>query len=99
MNKEIIDKLDEITKIINNDKELNEYKKIKNDILNDKDLLDKINKLKSMDSFNKEYVNLKKEILSNKNYSRYIELENRLFFDIKDINSELNNLLEKRGCN
>ena len=99
MNKEIIDKLDEITKLIENDKELKEYKKIKRNILNDKELLNKIDKLKSIDSFDKNYVDLKREILSNKNFSRYIELEKKLYFDIKDINNELNDLLEKRGCN
>ena len=98
MNKEIIDKLDEITNIIKEDKELNEYKLLKEKILNNKELLDKIDKLKSIDNYDKEYVELKREILSNKEYSRYIELEKKLFFDIKDINNELNGLLEKRGC-
>ena len=41
---------------------------------------------------------LKKEILLNKDYSRYLELEKKLFFDIKDINNKLNCLLEKSGC-
>jgi hypothetical protein len=98
MKKEIIDKLDEITKLIDNDKELIEYKKIKEKILKDEELLNKISKLKTIDSYSDEYVRLKKEILANKNYLKYIELEKKLFFDIKDLNNELNKLLEKRGC-
>lgn len=98
MNEEIINKLDEITNIISNDKELNELKKLKDKILNNKELLDEINKLKNMNEYSDDYIQLKKEILSNKDYKRYTELENKLFFDIKDINIKLNELIEKRGC-
>ena len=98
MNEEIINKLDEITNIISNDKELNELKKLKDKILNNKELLDMINKLKNMNEYSDDYIQLKKEILSNKDYKRYTELENKLFFDIKDINIKLNELIEKRGC-
>lgn len=99
MNIEIINKLDEITNIIDNDKDINEYKKLKEEILNDKELLNKIEKLKKIDKYDDNYLLLKKEILSNKKYKRYIELENNLFFDIKDINKKLNSLKEKSECN
>lgn len=98
MNIEIIDKLNEITKIIDNDKELIKYKKLKEEILNDQELLDKIKKLKEIDSYGKEYLDLKSSILSNEKYNEYIKLENKLFFDIKDINMKLNELVEKSGC-
>ena len=98
MNKEIIEKLDEITNIIDNDKDIKEYKELEKRILNNKELLKKINKLKSINSYGNDYIELKKEILSNKDYSRYLELEKKLFFDIKDINNKLNCLLEKSGC-
>ena len=98
MNIEIIDKLNEITKIIDNDKELIKYKKLKEEILNDQELLDKIKKLKEIDSYDKEYLDLKSSILSNEKYNEYIKLENKLFFDIKDINMKLNELVEKSGC-
>ena len=98
MNIEIINKLDEITNIIDNDKDINEYKKLKEEILNDKELLNKIEKLKKIDKYDDNYLLLKKEILSNKKYKRYIELENNLFFDIKDINKKLNSLKEKSEC-
>ena len=98
MNKEIIEKLDEITNIIDNDKDIKEYKELEKRILNNKELLKKIDKLKSINSYGNDYIELKKEILSNKDYSRYLELEKKLFFDIKDINNKLNCLLEKSGC-
>ena len=98
MNKEIIEKLDEITNIIDNDKDIKEYKELEKRILNNKELLKKIDKLKSINSYGNDYIELKKEILLNKDYSRYLELEKKLFFDIKDINNRLNCLLEKSGC-
>lgn len=99
MNKEIIDKLDEITYIIENDKDLIELKKIKKEILNDKEFVKKIEELKKISDYDNDYLSKKKEILSNEKYKRYIELENKLFFDIKDINKKLNTLVEKSGCN
>ena len=99
MNEEIINKLDEITNIIENDKDIIEYKNLRKEILNDKDLLDKISKLKEIDSYNKAYLELKKSILSNERYKKYVSLEKELFYIIKDINIKLNSLIEKRGCN
>ena len=63
MNKEIIEKLDEITNIINNDKDIKEYKELEKRILNNKELLKKIDKLKSINSYCNDYIELKKEIL------------------------------------
>ncbi len=99
MNKEIIDKLDEITSIIKNDKELIEYHDLEEELLNDNELIEKIDNLKRMDKYNDDYLSLKKEILSNKKYKRYTELEKKIYFDIKDINNKLSCLKEKSGCN
>ena len=99
MNEEIINKLDEITNLIENDKDIIEYKKLKKEILNDKELLDKISRLKEIDSYSKEYLDLKNSILSDNRYKRYIYLEKELFYIIKDINIKLNSLKEKRSCN
>ena len=98
MNEEIIKKIDEITKIISNDKELLELKKLKEDLINDKELLNKINELKQIDNYSEDYIKRKKEILSNEKYQRYVNLENKLYFEIKEINNKLNSLTEKRGC-
>ncbi len=99
MNEEIINKLDEITNIIESDKEIKEYKELKEELLNNQELLDKINKLKQMDKYDNNYLDLKKEILSNKVFERFTYLEKELFYDIKDINNKLQTLTEKRGCN
>ena len=99
MNEEIINKLDEITNLIKNDKDIIEYKKLKKEILNDKELLDKISKLKEIDSYSKEYLDLKNSILSDNRYKKYVYLEKELFYIIKDINIKLNSLKEKRSCN
>ena len=95
---ETINKLNEITNIIKSDKELIKYKKLRNDLLNDYNLLEKINKLKKIDIYGNKYLELKNEILSNKKYKNYIELEKKIYFDIKDINNRLNSLIEKSGC-
>ena len=99
MNEEIINKLDEITSIIESDKEIKEYKKLKKDLLNNQELLDKISKLKQMDKYDNNYIELKKEILSDKVFERFTHLDKELFYDIKDINNKLQTLIEKRGCN
>ena len=99
MNEEIINKLDEITNLIENDKDIIEYKKLKKEILNDKELLDKISKLKEIASYSKEYLDLKNSILSDNRYKKYVYLEKELFYIIKDINIKLNSLKEKRSCN
>ncbi len=94
----IIDKLDEITDLIENDKKLIELKELENIINNNKELLRKIESLKKIDKYDSNYVELKKEILSNKDYKRYIELGYDLMIFIKQINKELNKLVEKSGC-
>ena len=99
MNEEIINKLDEITSIIESDKEIKEYKELKKELLNNQELLDKINRLKQMDKYDNNYLELKKEILSNKIFERFTHLEKELFYDIKDISNKLQTLTEKRGCN
>lgn len=99
MTEEIISKLDEITSIIRNDSDINDYKSLKKELLSDKSLIEKISKLKNIDSYNKEYIELKNSILANEKYKKYISLEKELFYTIKDINIKLNSLIEKRGCN
>lgn len=99
MNEEIIKKLDEITNIIKSDKEIKEYKELKESLLNNHELLDKINRLKQIDKYDSSYIELKKDILSNEIFKRYTYLEKELFYDIKDINNKLESLTEKKGCN
>lgn len=95
---EIIEKLDEIEEIINNDKEFNELKQLKEKILNNNELINKIDKLKKIDKYNSDYINLKKEILKNADYKRYVFLEKDLYLFIKKINEKLNSIKEKSCC-
>ncbi len=94
----IINKLDEITSLIDKDDDLIELKRLENNISNNKELLNKISNLKEIDKFDSRYVELKKEILNDKDYKKYTKLEYDLMIFIKQINRELNKLVEKSGC-
>ena len=98
MNKEVINKLDEITDIIKSDKELIEMKKLEKELTNDKELMKDINKLKEIPSYGEEYLELKEKILSNSKFKRYKELEKDLYLFTKDINKKLDCFKEKSGC-
>ena len=98
MNIEIINKLDEITNIIENDSDLKKMNELEKKILNNKDLLDEINKLKEYEKYDNDYLNIKNKILNNKEFKEYKELENDLYFVIQDINKKLNSLREKSDC-
>ena len=98
MNIEIINKLDEITSIIENDIDLLRIKELKKEILNNKDLMTKINTIKEMSTYNEEYLKLKKEILNNNNFEEFKKIENDTFLFIQSINKKLNSLREKSEC-
>ena len=98
MNVEIINKLDEITSIIDNDIENQELISLKKEIESNNDLISKIKKIKGIEKYNEEYLKLKKEILENETYSRYQHLENDLYIIAKEISSKLKKLEEKGGC-
>ncbi len=98
MNIEIINKLDEITSIIENDIDLLRMKELKKEILNNKGLMTKINTIKEMSTYNDEYLKLKKEILNNNNFEEFKKIENDTFLFIQSINKKLNSLREKSEC-
>lgn len=98
MNFEIIEKLDEIEKIIKSDIDLKRYKLLKEKIEKDDELINKIKRLKKIDKYDNTYLSLKKEILNNCDYKEYKTLENDMYLLIKEINSKLNSLKEKSGC-
>ena len=98
MNIEIINKLDEITSIIENDKENIELNELKDSILMDNDLLNKIKKVKEINEYSSEYVQLKKEVLNDERFKNYKEKEKDLNLIISQINSKLNSFREKSGC-
>lgn len=98
MNIEIINKLDEITSLIENDKENIRLNELKNMILNDNKLRLKIDKLKQIDEYGKEYLKIKKEILNNDVYKEYVDKEISLNYLIREINKKLNEFRETGGC-
>ena len=98
MNIELINKLDEITNIIENDKHLKKLKLLEKEIEKDKVLMSKIKAIKKIDKYSNEYLNIKKEILNNESFMEYKKIENDLFFIIQDINKKLNYMKEKGGC-
>lgn len=98
MNIEIINKLDEITNIIENDPDLKHMKELEKEILKDKELLNEIANLKEKETYDENYLELKNKILSNPNFREYKNIEQDLYFLIKEINKRLNSLREKSDC-
>lgn len=95
MNEEIINKLDEITEIIENDKENLKLSNLKKRIEQNKELYNQIIKVKEIDNYSSEYISLKEKILKNKDYKSYKEIENDLYFITKQMTKILNTLKEK----
>lgn len=94
MNREIIDKLDEITALIDESNLFKEYKRVEKIIEQDTSLLSKINLLKNENCYSEKYVNLKKEILNDNNFSYYKKLEKELYFLVQNINIKLKELVK-----
>ena len=91
MNNELILKLDEIIKDLNNTVETKRINELKSILLNDKDLLDDINSIKNSD-YSDTYVNKKKELLDNNNYKEYKELEEKFYYFSKEVSSILSSI-------
>ncbi len=98
MNIDIINRLDEITNLIENDEDLIKMKYLKKEILKDTDLIAKIEKIKTISNYDDNYLKLKKEINNNNNYKEFVRIENDTFLFIQSINKKLNCLREKREC-
>ena len=92
MNDELLEKLNDIGNDLNNSLEIKELIKIKNIIMNDKELLEKIKKLQNMDINDKEYMTLKKELFDNDNYKKYKELENKVYYFSLEASKKLKEL-------
>ena len=91
--------LDNLINLIKNDSRIIELKKLRVELFNDKTLLDKINKIQNTDNiYDSEIIKLKKELFDNKLYSRYVSLENELYFLTLEINQILNRLTDRKGC-
>ncbi len=99
MDIEIINKLDEITKIINEDKDLKRKRQLEKKIEENKDLMNKINEIKKMSTYDPNYLKKKEEVINNKDFKEYKELEKEEYLLILEINKRLNSLKEKSECN
>ncbi|MBO5375269.1 MAG: YlbF family regulator [Bacilli bacterium] len=95
MNSKILNKLDEITSIIDECELITRISFLKTKIFEDKKLLDKI-KLIQDDSikYGNNYINIKKEILANPYFKEYKEIETELYFLTKEINDRLKSLIK-----
>ena len=99
MNKDIIEKLDELLAVFDNSEEIKQLKDIKEKIYSDKDLEKIITEYKKTNTkYNDSSVELKREIINNKLVSEYKLLENNLYFLVLEINKKLNTLINERSC-
>ena len=62
MNSEIIDKLDEIISLLESNKDIKRFVKLKDILLKDDEMLKKIEKVQTSD-YSNEYIEVKREIL------------------------------------
>lgn len=98
MKEDIVKKLDELQKLIENDSTYQEAKIIQKKLLENQKLIDSIEKLKKEDIYSNTYLKEKKKLYENPDYKKYQELENKLYIMTLEINQILNSLIEKRSC-
>ncbi len=99
MNDEILEKIDEIIRVLDESKAIEELELLKKRILSDKELLAKIEKVKKEDTYNEQYVKLKGEILSNSDFKRYKKIEEDLYLLICEVNNKINTLTKEKHEN
>ncbi|MBR2678133.1 MAG: YlbF family regulator [Bacilli bacterium] len=91
---DLIEKVDNLIDAIDNTKQVKEIKTVNEEIMKDKKLLDLIKK------YNETYDDkIKKQILENKLFSDYKDKETELNILILDINSKLKKISSKGKCN
>lgn len=91
---DLIEKVDNLIDAIDNTKQVKEIKTVNEEIMKDKKLLDLIKK------YNETYDDkIKKQILENKLFSDYKDKETELNILILGINSKLKKISSKGKCN
>lgn len=98
MNLELNIKVSNFLENLKNDSLIQEYIEQKKIVLENKELLKKVEKIHSLDIYSEEYKCIKHELFQNDDYKRYLELENKVFYLILEINKVLKTLTGKRGC-
>lgn len=98
MNLELSIRISDFLDKLKIDDTIYEYIKQKRKVLENKELLKKIEKIHNLDIYSEEYRCIKHELFQNSDYKKYLELENKIFYLILEINQELKSLTGKRGC-
>lgn len=98
MKEDIIKKLEELQKLIENDDTYKQAKAIQKKLLENSELINQIERLKKENIHSDNYLQEKKKLYKNEDYKKYQELENKLYIMTLEINQILNRLIEKRSC-
>ena len=99
MNNQYQEELNILINLIKNDSRIKELKKLRMELVNDNTLISKINQIQTTDNlYDFSIIKLKKELFDNELYSRYVSLENEIYFLTLEINQILNRLTDRKGC-
>jgi len=99
MNNQYQEELNILINLIKNDSRIKELKKLRMELVNDSTLISKINQIQTTDNlYDSSIIKLKKELFDNELYSRYVSLENEIYFLTLEINQILNRLTDRKGC-
>ena len=90
---DLMEKVDNLITSIDSTKQVEEIKKINEEIMKDEDLLEIISKYNVT-----QYEELKKKIISNKLFNDYKEKETELNVLILELNSKLKEISDKGKC-
>lgn len=99
MNEQLLDKLDELFKTLDDCKEIKEMRKLKNEIYQDENLKRLLEEYKRLDDpYSDKKKKLKKEIIEHPLIMSYRKLENELYFTVLEANQKLGKLTNKKRC-
>ncbi len=99
MNELLLNRLEEMFKVMNNTPEIRELIRLKKEIYSDKDLAKDLEELRSIkEVYSEKYINLKKKIVMSDKVMQFHKLEDELYFTILESNKKLEELFNKKGC-
>ena len=90
---ELIEKVEELKKELNNTKQVKELKEINNSIMKDQELLNDIKKYNETQD-----LSIKERIINHKLFREYKDKETELNILILEINSKLKEISSNRSC-
>ncbi len=99
MNEQLLDKLEELFKTLDNCEEIKEMRQLKEKIYHDENLKKMLDEYRKLEGFNgNKKRKLKKTIIEHPFISSYRNLENELYFAILEANQKLGKLTNKKRC-